>query len=154
MEFDFKEIDLRNVSNGRVTIPVYVASSDAMRDKGYVFELVAEPTTSNFMAVTRGLLRTEWIPTSNYPRYGIIPLLWGTLSITLIAMLLAVPIGLLAAVYLSELASSRVREWLKPVIELLSSVPTVVLGYFGLMLVAPYLQKTVGQPCIWKTAVR
>ncbi len=145
VESDLKEIDLRNEPNGRVTIPVYVASSDDTRDKGYVFELVAKPTTSNFMAVTRGLLRTEWIPTSNYPRYGIIPLLWGTLSITLIAMLLAVPIGLLAAVYLSELASSRVREWLKPVIELLSSVPTVVLGYFGLMLVAPYLQKTVGQ---------
>lgn len=142
---DFKEIDLRDVPNGRVTIPVYMASNDAMRDKGYVFELTAKPITSNFMAVTRSLLRTDWIPTSNYPRFGIIPLLWGTLSITLIAMLMAVPIGLLAAVYLGELASPRVREWLKPVIELLSSVPTVVLGYFGLMLVAPYLQSTIGQ---------
>lgn len=143
-KLQFKEIDLHNMPAGRVEIPTYVATDDSMRDKGYVFELKAEPTTSNLIAVTRSLFRTDWIPTSNYPRFGIIPLVWGTLSITLLAMLMAVPLGLLAAVYLGELASSRVREWMKPVIELLSSVPTVVLGYFGLMLLAPYLQRTLG----------
>jgi phosphate transport system permease protein len=71
------------------------------------------------------------------------PLIVGTLIITILAVLLATPFSIGAAVYLSEVAPSRIREWLKPLVELLASVPTVVLGYFGLMLVAPFLANTL-----------
>jgi phosphate transport system permease protein len=137
------EIDLKQNPSGSVTVPTYIAQTDDDRTKGYVFELVAEPETSNFMATVGGFFRTSWDPTLAYPRYGFVPLLLGTLAITILAMLIATPIGAATAIFLSEFASVRVREWAKPVLELLASVPTVVLGYLGLMLVAPALQETL-----------
>lgn len=136
-------IDLKKQPRGRIELPTYVAKTDADRTNGYVFAVTAEPQAPGFLATMRNFMRTEWGPTLSHPRYGFIPLLIGTLTITLMALLIAVPISIAAAVYVSELAPARLREWLKPIIELLASIPTVVLGYFGLMLVAPALQKYV-----------
>ncbi len=136
-------IDLKKQPRGRIEIPAYVAKTDADRSKGYVFSITAQPTSSGFAATMRNFFRTDWGPTLAHPRFGFVPLLIGTLTITLMALAIALPISLAAAVYVSELAPRRLREWLKPVIEMLASVPTVVLGYFGLMLVAPALQKYV-----------
>lgn len=86
---------------------------------------------------------TEWTPLFAQKHFGIWPLLAGTLLTTLIASLVAVPFGLLAAIYLSEFAAPRVRRWLKPALELLAGIPTVVYGYFALTLVTPLLQKVV-----------
>jgi phosphate transport system permease protein len=137
------EIDLKKQKSGRIELPTFVAKTDEDRVKGYVFELVAAPTMSHNVAVLAGTMRSEWDGTLAYPRFGVMPLIVGTLLLTLIAVLIATPFSIGAAVYLSEVAPSRVREWLKPVIELLASVPTVVLGYFGLMLLAPFLSKTL-----------
>jgi phosphate transport system permease protein len=71
--------------------------------------------------------------------FGAVPLFWGTLLITLIAMLLAVPVGLFAAIYMSEYANRTVRDFIKPVLEILAGIPTVVYGYFAIMLLAPAL---------------
>lgn len=84
---------------------------------------------------------TEWYPAMNPPKFGVLPLLSGTLLITLGSAVIAVPLGLLAAIYLSEYASPRARAWLKPILELLAGIPTVVYGYFGLTTVTPWLQK-------------
>jgi len=89
------------------------------------------------------LTGTEWAPAFAVPKYGIWPLLSGTLTITLVALAVALPLGTIAAIYLSEYAPHRVREFLKPVLELLSAVPTVVYGYFALLFVTPLLQKFV-----------
>jgi phosphate transport system permease protein len=125
---------------------VFVAQSDADRTKGYVFELVATPTTnSNVLATLGQINRSEWAPTNRYGSFGFWPLLLSTLLITLIALAIATPPSIMTAILLSEQAPSRLREWLKPVIELLASVPTVVLGYFGLMLVAPALVEVLGE---------
>ena len=89
------------------------------------------------------LTDTVWTPLFDQPRYGILPLLTGTLVSTLVALVVAAPLGLIAAVYLSEFASPRVRETIKPMLELLSGVPTVVYGFFALLFVTPLLQKTI-----------
>lgn len=89
------------------------------------------------------LTDTQWSPLFSDPRYGILPLVSGTLVTTFVALAVALPVGLIAAVYLSEYAPHRVREWVKPALELLSAVPTVVYGYFALLFVAPLLQKVI-----------
>jgi phosphate transport system permease protein len=83
---------------------------------------------------------TMWTPMFDVPRYGIMPLLAGTLVTTLVALCLAVPCGIIIAIYLSEFAPYRVREIVKPFLELLGAVPTVVYGYFALKMVTPFLQ--------------
>lgn len=84
---------------------------------------------------------TQWTPLFFEPHYGIGVLLCGTLVTSIVALAVAVPIGSIIAIYLSEYASSRVRESVKPVLELLSAVPTVVYGYFALLFITPLLQR-------------
>jgi phosphate transport system permease protein len=89
------------------------------------------------------LFGTEWTPLFSSPSFGVLPLVAGTVLVSLIAMLVALPMGLLSAIYLSEYANSKVRRILKPVLELLAGVPTVVYGYFALLFVTPLLQKVL-----------
>ena len=89
------------------------------------------------------LTGTEWTPLFSMPRFGVLPLVAGTTLVSMIAMLVALPMGLLSAVYLSEYASDGVRRVVKPVLELLAGVPTVVYGYFALLFVTPMLQRFI-----------
>ncbi len=77
---------------------------------------------------------------------GILPLIWGTMYITLVSMLVSVPIGLFAAIYLAEYASKGVRNWVKPLIEVIAGIPTVVFGIFALVTVGPFLRDYFAQP--------
>jgi phosphate transport system permease protein len=86
------------------------------------------------------LFDTEWTPLFTQKRYGILPLLTGTFLTTSIALITAVPLGIVIAVYLSEYADPRFRKTLKPLLELLAAVPTVVYGFFALTVVTPFLQ--------------
>ncbi len=86
---------------------------------------------------------TEWTPLFEQQRFGIWALVSATVTTSLIAMLIAVPLGLLAAVYLSEFASRRARELLKPLLEILAGVPTVVYGFFALLVVTPFLKNFI-----------
>ncbi|MBN8626932.1 MAG: phosphate ABC transporter permease subunit PstC [Planctomycetes bacterium] len=86
------------------------------------------------------LTDTMWAPLFAAPRYGILPLIAGTFVTTLVALAIALPIGTIIAVYLSEFAPHTVREVIKPATELLSAVPTIVFGYFALQVVTPALQ--------------
>lgn len=86
------------------------------------------------------LTGTKWTPMFTNPKYGILPLLSGTLVSSIVALLVAIPLGTIAAIYLSEFANARVREILKPALELLAAIPTVVYGYFALLYVTPWLQ--------------
>jgi len=83
-----------------------------------------------------------WYPTSDPPAFGIFPLIIGSFYVTLGSAILAVPIGVMSAVYLAEIASSRVRAVMKPVVELMAGIPSVVIGFFGMVVVAPFLQNT------------
>lgn len=89
------------------------------------------------------LTDTQWTPLFADAHYGILPLVSGTLTISAVALAFAIPVGTIGAIYLSEFASHRVRETVKPVLELLEGVPTIVFGYFALLLVTPLLQKLI-----------
>jgi phosphate transport system permease protein len=84
---------------------------------------------------------TMWTPLFADARYGIMPLVAGTLTVTAVAILVAIPVGTIIAIYLSEFAPHKLRETVKPILELLGAVPTVVYGYFALLMVTPLLQK-------------
>ncbi|HEY4184736.1 MAG TPA: phosphate ABC transporter permease subunit PstC [Polyangia bacterium] len=85
-----------------------------------------------------------WQPVSDIPKYGLWPLIVGTVKVTIVAMFFGVPLGVGAALYVSQYARPRVREIVKPVVELLAGIPSVVLGFFGLMVMASWMQNTFG----------
>lgn len=90
--------------------------------------------------VVEFLTESQWTPLFANAKFGILPLVSGTLVTTFVALFVAIPAGTIIAMWLSEYAPAKLREWVKPVIELLSAVPTVVYGYFALQLVTPALQ--------------
>lgn len=108
---------------------------------GIVYTLLTE-TINFFRTVPFGefLFGTTWSPLIEPKAFGILPLLSGTLLVTLIAIVVAVPIGLASAIYLSEYAPNRVRKIVKPVLEVLAGIPTIVYGYFALTFVTPILK--------------
>lgn len=92
-------------------------------------------------------LATEWMPTATpAPLYGALPLVLGTLLVSFVAILLALPLGLGVAIYLSELAHERTRKILKPAIELLAGIPSVVYGFWGLVVLVPWVQRLFNLP--------
>ncbi len=111
---------------------------------GIVGVLIYE-SSAFFKHVSLGEFLTEkqWTPLFADAKYGIMPLVCGTLVTTAVALIVAIPVGTVIALYLSEYASHKVREIVKPVLELLSAVPTVVYGYFALFFVTPLLQKVM-----------
>jgi phosphate transport system permease protein len=96
-------------------------------------------------------LGTRWVPLIQPSSFGVLPLLWGTLQIAIGAALIAIPLGLACAIYLSEYASDRVRSIVKPILELLAGVPTVVYGYFALTTITPLLQSIFPQVQIFNS---
>lgn len=112
---------------------------------GIVITLMVETVTFfNRVPILEFITSMEWFPFFEAdPQYGIAPLISGTLLVAVIAMLVAVPIGLATAIYLSEYASDRVRRIVKPILEVLAGIPTIVYGFFALTFVTPMLQKIV-----------
>ncbi len=87
-----------------------------------------------------------WQPVSEVPKVSLVPLLLGTLKTTVVALVLALPVGMASALFVAEFAPRRLRVWLKPVVELLAGIPSVVLGFFALMVLASALQALTGAP--------
>ncbi|KYG92230.1 phosphate ABC transporter permease subunit PstC [Metasolibacillus sp. FSL H7-0170] len=130
------------------TMPILLlvaAALSVLTTFGIVFTLIFE--TFEFfqrVSITDYLFGTEWLPFSGKePLYGILPLVFGTLKVTGIAVLVAVPFGLGAAIYLSEYASDKTRRIIKPILEVLAGVPTIVYGFFALTFVTPLLQQLI-----------
>ena len=87
-----------------------------------------------------------WYPTEEDPEFGIFALIIGSFSVTALSSVIAIPLGVMTAIYLAEIATPTVRNVVKPIIELLASLPSVVIGFFGMVIVAPFLQNTFGIP--------
>lgn len=100
----------------------------------------------NKVSLTDFVFGEYWYPTSEPPDFGIFPLIIGSLSVTLLSAAISIPIGVMTAVYLAEIADTRFREIVKPAVELLASLPSVVIGFFGMVIVAPFLQDTFDIP--------
>lgn len=117
---------------------VAAAALSVLTTVGIVVSLLSE--TIGFFRVVPikdFLFGTNWTPSFTNPEYGVVPLVAGTLMLALIAIIVAVPLGLGAALYLSEFASSRTRKVFKPILEVLAGVPTIVFGYFALTFFTP-----------------
>jgi len=87
-----------------------------------------------------------WYPTSEPPGFGIFPLIVASVTVTTVSAVISIPLGVMTAVYLAEIASKKVSEVAKPVVELLAALPSVVIGFFGMVLVAPFLQEIFNIP--------
>jgi phosphate transport system permease protein len=87
-----------------------------------------------------------WYPTDDPPDFGIFPLIAASIAVTVVSSLVSIPLGVMTAIYLAEVASARVREWVKPIVELLAALPSVVIGFFGMVVVAPFLQSVFDIP--------
>lgn len=87
-----------------------------------------------------------WYPTADPPDFGIFPLIIASLAVTALASVISIPLGVMTAFYLAEVTSSRIREWVKPIVELLAALPSVVIGFFGMVVVAPFLQELLDIP--------
>jgi phosphate transport system permease protein len=117
---------------------VMAAFVSVLTTAGIVLSLVGETITFfGDVGVGDYLFGTEWAPTFQDASFGVLPLVLGTMLISAVAMVVAVPLGLAAAIYLSEYANPRVRKVIKPLLELLAGVPTIVFGYFALTFFTP-----------------
>ncbi|MBN8548333.1 MAG: phosphate ABC transporter permease subunit PstC [Deltaproteobacteria bacterium] len=111
---------------------------------GIVLTLLFESVTFfKEVSIVDFLTDTVWTPLFTEKRFGIWPLVCGTFLTSAVALLVALPLGLIIAIYLSEFASARSRAWLKPTLEILAGIPTIVFGYFALIAVTPLLQRFI-----------
>lgn len=122
-----------------------VAGSSLLALAGIVFFLFMEglPLFSHY-SVFDFLFGTLWYPTEEPGLFGIFPLLAASLAVTAVSSLLAVPLGVLTAVYLTEITHPGVRRIIKPFVELLAALPSVVLGFLGMVVLAPFIQEAFG----------
>ncbi|MBO9666395.1 MAG: phosphate ABC transporter permease subunit PstC [Bdellovibrio sp.] len=126
------------------TVLFLAAASSVFVTLGIVGILVTESIPFfEHVSIKDFLTDTEWTPLFENAHYGILPLLSGTFLTTMIALLVAIPLGTVAAAFLSEYVRPGIKEILKPILELLAAVPTVVYGYFALLFVTPLLQKVI-----------
>ncbi len=132
----------RNVKERVIEIILMLAALSAVFT---TFAIVAILLFESFgffetVSLTEFFTATEWTPLFEDAHYGIMPLIAGTLTTSFVALAVAVPVGTIAAIYLSEFASHKTREITKPILELLVGVPTIAFGYFALLFVTPLLQ--------------
>lgn len=121
-----------------------IAAISILTTIGILFTLITETITFfTRVSITEFLFTKDWNPTGSNPKYGIWALVIGTLKITIIATIVAVPIGLGAAIYLSEYASDKARRIIKPILEILAGIPTIVFGFFALTFVTPVLRTII-----------
>ncbi|MES1024189.1 phosphate ABC transporter permease subunit PstC [Gloeocapsa sp. BRSZ] len=133
---------LRNIQEKAIEILLFLAACSSVATTIAIIGILVYESITFFREVSLidFLTDTQWSPLFDDAHYGILPLLSGTLVTTAVALSVAVPLGTIAAIYLSEFAPFRFREIIKPCLELLAGIPTVVYGYFALLFVTPILQ--------------
>ncbi len=133
---------IRNLWERAIEILLFLAAFSSVITTAAIIGVLVYESLSFFNQVSliEFLTSTQWSPLFENPQYGILPLVSGTLVTTLVALLLAIPIGTISAIYLSEFAPPKLREVVKPCLELLAGIPTVIYGYFALLFVTPLLQ--------------
>ncbi len=140
--------DLNAVAEESTEPETYGAATEDLNPGATIDEtVVAEKVLENKEGADKTwstFLSTEWVPVSDNPRFGLLALLIGTLKVTIIAMLIAGPLAILAAVYTSCFASNKRKEIIKPIIEMLAAFPSVVIGFFAMMVLATFFQDIFG----------
>lgn len=133
---------LRNIKEKAIELVLFLAALTAVMTTVSIVVILFYESWAFFqhVPILDFLTGTEWMPLFENPSFGVLPLVTGTLVTAGVALLVAIPLGIVVAVYLSEFAPHKVRETVKPFLEMLEGVPTVVYGYFALMVVIPVLQ--------------
>ncbi|NWG76487.1 MAG: phosphate ABC transporter permease subunit PstC, partial [Rubrivivax sp.] len=136
------EKKLRKIKEKAIEGVLFLAALSAVATTTAIIAILLYEAAGFFehVSLLEFFTNTQWTPMFENPQYGILPLLTGTLVTTGVALVVAVPVGVVVAIYLSEFAPHTVRETVKPFLELLEGVPTVVYGYFALLFVTPILQ--------------
>lgn len=136
---------LRNLRERAIEFLLLLAAFSSVATTVAILAMLITESLAFFQQVSlvEFLTDTRWSPLFADAHYGILPLVSGTLVTTVVALLVAVPLGTIAAIYLSEFAPHRLRELVKPCLELLAGIPTVVYGYFALLFVTPLLQQVL-----------
>ena len=145
---------LRRLREGAIAFGLWLCAASAVIGLGlilvFVFReaapILTNPETQREASLAHFFATPLWQPVGNVPKYGIVPLLVGTLKVVFVAMVFAVPLSVLAALFASEFASPRMRETLKPAIEILAGIPSVVLGFFALIVLASAVQGVTHAP--------
>ena len=135
----------RNVKERVIEFALMLAALSAVATTFTIIGILLYESFGFFQHVTfkQFLTDSQWTPLFEDPHFGILPLIAGTLTTSFVALCVAIPLGTIGAIYLSEFASHKVRETIKPILELLVGVPTVVFGYFALLFLTPILQKFI-----------
>lgn len=134
---------IRNIREKVIEIILFLAACSSVATTFGILYILVDESAHFFSQVplSNFLFDTEWTPLFLEKQYGIMVLLSGTIVTSAVALFVAIPLGTIAAIYLSEFAPSQLREIVKPALELLAAIPTVVYGYFALLFVTPLLQK-------------
>lgn len=137
-----KTSHLREIKEKAIELVLFLAASVSVLTTIGILFLLVEESFVFFQQVSlwEFITAPEWTPLFAEPRYGIMSLLSGTITTSVIALIVAIPMGTIIAIYLSEFASPNLREIIKPILELLAAIPTVVYGYFALLFITPILQ--------------
>lgn len=132
----------RVIRERAIAVVLFLAAFSSVATTFAILEILVQESVGFFQKVplVEFFTATEWTPLFAEPRYGILPLLSGTLVTSVIALVVSIPLGTIAAIYLSEFATPRLKEIVKPCLELLAAIPTVIYGYFALLFVTPLLQ--------------
>ena len=135
----------RNIKERVIEFALMLAALSAVATTFTIIGILLYESFGFFQHVTfkQFFTDTQWTPLFEDPHFGILPLIAGTLTTSFVALCVAIPLGTIGAIYLSEFASHKVRESIKPILELLVGVPTVVFGYFALLFLTPILQKFI-----------
>ncbi len=139
--------NFREIKEKAIEVLLFLAASVSVLTTIGILFLLLEESFLFFQEVSlwEFITAPEWTPLFAEPRYGIMSLLSGTITTSVIALLVAVPMGTIIAIYLSEFAPLNLREIVKPILELLAAIPTVVYGYFALLFITPLLQNIFPQ---------
>ncbi|ACK65098.1 phosphate ABC transporter, inner membrane subunit PstC [Rippkaea orientalis PCC 8801] len=132
----------RTIRETIIELILFLAAASSVATTIAILAILLEESILFFekVSIFEFLTSTEWSPLFDNPKYGILPLVSGTLVTSFVALLVAIPCGTIVAIYLSEFAPAKFREVIKPFLEILAALPTVVYGYFALLFVTPFLQ--------------
>jgi phosphate ABC transporter permease protein PstC len=137
----------QRVREGFVNVVITAAGYSTIVIIAFLFAFIFKEGFSAFRTVPLGeFVKTVWQPAAEVPKYGILPLATGTIMVTVLTMVIAIPLGLGSAIYLSEVAGAREREFVKPIVELLSAIPSVVYGLLGLVVLGDVIPAITGTP--------
>jgi phosphate transport system permease protein len=143
--FDLSGKRTRHTSERIIGAILFICGALSILTTVGIVAVLIQETINFFLSVSvfDFLTGTKWTALSNNPSYGVLPLVSATLQISFVAMIIALPLGLMSAIYMSEYAPPRVRAFLKPAVELLAGIPTIVYGFFALTFITPEVLKSL-----------